>query len=119
MARVSPRTDRLRRCNKTTAALRRRRFCLSLRAIQPCIAVLDASSRHSRPKDGVASLAYGAPRNDALRSSFVGAISPRKGRLAQLVERLLYTQDVGGSSPSPPTNFARLRNKPGNFPRID
>ena len=26
------------------------------------------------------------------------------GRLAQLVERLLYTQDVGGSSPSPPTN---------------
>ena len=27
----------------------------------------------------------------------------RHGRLAQLVERLLYTQDVGGSSPSPPT----------------
>ena len=27
----------------------------------------------------------------------------RFGRLAQLVERLLYTQDVGGSSPSPPT----------------
>ena len=27
----------------------------------------------------------------------------RRGRLAQLVERLLYTQDVGGSSPSPPT----------------
>src|SRR5215470_5413464 len=26
------------------------------------------------------------------------------GRLAQLVERLLYTQDVGGSSPSPPTS---------------
>src|ERR1043166_3998139 len=26
-----------------------------------------------------------------------------RGRLAQLVERLLYTQDVGGSSPSPPT----------------
>jgi hypothetical protein len=29
----------------------------------------------------------------------------RRGRLAQLVERLLYTQDVGGSSPSPPTSF--------------
>jgi hypothetical protein len=29
------------------------------------------------------------------------------GRLAQLVERLLYTQDVGGSSPSPPTNLLR------------
>ena len=27
---------------------------------------------------------------------------PRIGRLAQLVERLLYTQDVGGSSPSSP-----------------
>src|ERR1700750_2600748 len=27
------------------------------------------------------------------------------GRLAQLVERLLYTQDVGGSSPSPPTSL--------------
>jgi hypothetical protein len=29
------------------------------------------------------------------------------GRLAQLVERLLYTQDVGGSSPSPPTNRSK------------
>ena len=28
-----------------------------------------------------------------------------KGRLAQWVERLLYTQDVGGSSPSPPTSL--------------
>jgi hypothetical protein len=25
-----------------------------------------------------------------------------------LVERLLYTQDVGGSSPSPPTNFIEV-----------
>lgn len=31
-----------------------------------------------------------------------GAV-PDWGRLAQLVERLLYTQDVGGSSPSSPT----------------
>src|SRR5215469_17396867 len=29
----------------------------------------------------------------------------RDGRLAQLVERLLYTQKVGGSRPSPPTTF--------------
>jgi hypothetical protein len=29
----------------------------------------------------------------------------RLGRLAQLVERLLYTQDVGGSSPSLPTSL--------------
>jgi hypothetical protein len=28
-----------------------------------------------------------------------------------LVERLLYTQDVGGSSPSPPTNFFRDANR--------
>ena len=28
----------------------------------------------------------------------------RSGRLAQLVERLLYTERVGGSSPSPPTS---------------
>ena len=28
-----------------------------------------------------------------------------KGRLAQLVERLVYTENVGGSSPSAPINF--------------
>jgi hypothetical protein len=39
--------------------------------------------------------------NDGARSD-KGAF----GRLAQLVERLLYTQDVGGSSPSPPTTPA-------------
>src|SRR5256886_5654820 len=32
-----------------------------------------------------------------------------QGRLAQRVERLLYTQDVGGSSPSPPPRPFRLR----------
>jgi hypothetical protein len=31
----------------------------------------------------------------------------RRGRLAQLVERLLYTQNVGGSSPSPPTSLRK------------
>src|SRR3954454_14686458 len=31
------------------------------------------------------------------------------GRLAQLVERLLYTQDVGGSSPSSPTTSSAQR----------
>ena len=30
--------------------------------------------------------------------------NPSGGRLAQPVERLLYTQDVGGSIPSPPTS---------------
>ena len=29
-----------------------------------------------------------------------------------MVERLLYTQDVGGSSPSPPTSLAQLRRQP-------
>ena len=40
----------------------------------------------------------------SLRQSSRGAIT-RRGRLAQLVERLLYTQDVGGSIPSPPTTL--------------
>ena len=35
-------------------------------------------------------------------------VKPRTGRLAQLVERLLYTQDVGGSIPSPPTSLRRF-----------
>ena len=30
----------------------------------------------------------------------------RDGRLAQLVEHLVYTERVGGSNPSPPTIFS-------------
>ena len=30
------------------------------------------------------------------------------GRLAQLVERLVYTENVGGSSPSSPTIHSRV-----------
>ena len=33
------------------------------------------------------------------------------GRLAQLVERLPYKEDVGGSSPSTPTIFSKNRAK--------
>ena len=33
----------------------------------------------------------------------------RRGRLAQLAEHLVYTERVGGSSPSPPTSFAASR----------
>ena len=33
------------------------------------------------------------------------ALRGARGRLAQLVERLLYTEDVGGSSPSSPTTL--------------
>jgi hypothetical protein len=32
----------------------------------------------------------------------------RKGRLAQLAEHLVYTERVGGSSPSPPTTYLRF-----------
>ena len=48
--------------------------------------------------------------SDAGRLALRGgeAIREGRGRLAQLVERLLYTQDVGGSSPSPPTNRAKM-----------
>ena len=38
-------------------------------------------------------------------------VQPSRGRLAQLVERLLYMQDVGGSSPSSPTMPPTLRCK--------
>jgi hypothetical protein len=41
----------------------------------------------------------------ALARGHPAGINHTAGRLAQLVERLLYTQDVGGSSPSPPTSF--------------
>src|SRR5262249_49253812 len=34
------------------------------------------------------------------------------GRLAQLGERLVYTQEVGGSSPSPPIAGRRARSRP-------
>src|SRR6266511_3760143 len=44
-----------------------------------------------------------------LASPRVAAIKVMGGRLAQWVERLLYTQDVGGSSPSPPTRPLRRR----------
>jgi hypothetical protein len=39
------------------------------------------------------------------------ALNGGQGRLAQSVERLVYTEDVGGSSPSPPTSlsFGQLR----------
>src|SRR3546814_9552013 len=58
-----------------------------------------------------------APRTNsghmAIDFAQIGAISPNLrgeavGRLAQLVEHLVYTERVGGSSPSPPTSFARL-----------
>ena len=35
------------------------------------------------------------------------------GRLAQLAERLLYTQDVGGSIPSPPTSLCTKASRGG------
>ena len=34
---------------------------------------------------------------------------PLRGRLAQLVERLVYTENVGGSSPSPPTISLQIK----------
>jgi hypothetical protein len=35
----------------------------------------------------------------------VTALINTQGRLAQLVERLVYTENVGGSSPSPPIHL--------------
>ena len=56
----------------------------------------------------VKTLVFVSPRrrsDDVLASPPDAAIKVARGRLAQLVERLLYTQDVGGSSPSPPTSL--------------
>jgi hypothetical protein len=47
----------------------------------------------------------------ACASARCGDTSRREGRLAQLVERLLYTQKVGGSRPSPPTTLRRSLSK--------
>ncbi len=38
-----------------------------------------------------------------LRDTAISGYADLGGRLAQLVERLVYTENVGGSSPSPPT----------------
>jgi hypothetical protein len=42
-----------------------------------------------------------------------GRATPPWGRLAQLVERFLYTEDVGGSSPSSPTSRGRAERRVG------
>ena len=49
-----------------------------------------------------ARILHALPR-ETLRCSHLGLKRDRQGRLAQLVERLVYTEDVGGSSPSLPT----------------
>ena len=59
--------------------------------------------------------AAGRPRG--LASRYPAAIKLRRGRLAQLVERLLYTQDVGGSSSSPPTGLRAFGASAGKPPR--
>ena len=40
---------------------------------------------------------------EGLQSAGKGLTTPPHGWLAQLVERFVYTENVGGSSPSPPT----------------
>src|SRR5215470_15365541 len=56
------------------------------------------------------------PHSAGLMTSFAGAVLFAKawgaGRLAQLVEHLVYTERVGGSSPSPPTLFLRPPERP-------
>jgi hypothetical protein len=42
-------------------------------------------------------------RPQAVAEGGRGALKHGEGRLAQLVEHLVYTERVGGSSPSPPT----------------
>ena len=47
--------------------------------------------------------ALASSKASRLRSRQKPAIRQTRGRLAQLVERFVYTEDVGGSSPSSPT----------------
>jgi hypothetical protein len=46
----------------------------------------------------------GTSRPRPLATACGAALHLAQGRLAQLVEHLVYTERVGGSSPSPPTN---------------
>src|SRR5262245_57936951 len=55
----------------------------------------------TRPSLGGAGLAIGPAT----------AINDPRGRLAQLVEHLVYTERVGGSSPSPPTSLRSARHE--------
>ncbi len=61
--------------------------------LRPCVPCSDAEQRPG-----------GYLNVPALARRLPAEINLAAGRLAQLVERLLYTQDVGGSNPSPPTN---------------
>src|SRR5579859_2922487 len=75
---------------------------------------------HSGAPDGSAWVRGGASRH----TLFYGGRHAwgHQGRLAQLAERLLYTQDVRGSSPLPPTNpfCARVANgAQSNQPEIN
>ena len=78
--------------------------------------------RHRRDNRQTLSSIFRCPQNPAfrrlhlpLRHAFELADhrrtaywSARLGRLAQLVERFVYTEDVGGSSPSSPTKLPRI-----------
>ena len=70
-----------------------------------------AGLRAQSPALGLIFMASAKPRKNlesflklALAATSVAGYSLlHRGRLAQLVERFVYTEDVGGSSPSPPT----------------
>ena len=51
-----------------------------------------------------------------MRGTVAQARAPKAGRLAQLVEHLVYTERVGGSSPSPPTIFPDKQMAGGHLP---
>lgn len=46
-------------------------------------------------------------KSTAIYSARAATVVPQSGRLAQLGERLVYTQEVGGSIPSPPIRYVR------------
>jgi hypothetical protein len=50
----------------------------------------------------------GAVQIQVIFVMIVTALINAQGRLAQLVERLVYTENVGGSSPSPPIDWGSI-----------
>jgi len=63
------------------------------------------------PKRTLDSYKSGRWRGRACSRAIAMAVArlPRSGRLAQLVEHLVYTERVGGSSPSAPTTNNSLK----------
>src|SRR5262245_18780007 len=101
----------------TSGVTGRRSNQLSYAPIPPILARGPAGVLHARPPSQAREPAEAPPRTDCDSPCGSTALDwrhrswdwfggPVAGRLAQLVEHLVYTERVGGSSPSSPTSFS-------------